>query len=140
VAERWECSFGQLLDTALRNLGHRAARIGLDRVQGGVLSGREVRLLRGRPRWASSMLLAPEALFRLFGSHDQILVAPAADCLVSFPLDTPSLTVADTVVDFERASRRPLWLDPFVISDGKLTWVQPADEDAEDDEDDGWTS
>jgi hypothetical protein len=137
VAERWECSPDQLIDKSLQNLTRRAERIDVDRIQAGVCSGRAMHLLRGRPPWASSLLLAPEALTRLFGGHDQIFAAPTAECLLSFPLDTPALTIADMVVDFERGSRRPLWLDPFVISDGELSWIQPV---SEGDGGDDWTS
>lgn len=129
VAERWECSPDQLMQRAVRNLGERAARIPLDRVQAGVMSGREVRVLRDRPRWTSSLLLAPNALFRLFGGQDQILAAPCTDCLLSLPVDTPSVVVADIVAGFEQASRRPLWLDPFVLTEGELLWAIPRDED-----------
>lgn len=137
VAERWECSPDQLMARALKNLHDRAARIANDRVQTGVFSGRAVRVLRERPRWASSLLLIPDELFRLFGAHDQVIAAPTADCLLSFPLETPPLTIADIVVDFERGSRRPLWLDPFLVSEGRLIWAEPG---GSVDEDDPWTS
>jgi hypothetical protein len=129
VAERWECSPDQLMQRAVRNLGERAARIHPDRIQTGVMSGREIRVLRDRPRWSSSLLLAPDALFRLFGGQDQILAAPCTDCLLSLPIDTPPVVVADIVVDFERAHRRPLWLDPFVLFEGELLSAHHRDED-----------
>ena len=134
VAERWECSAIQLMERALGNLGERAARIEALRVQTGVMSGREIRLLRDQPRWAASLLLAPDELFRLFGKHDQVLAAPAADCLVGFPIDAPPLTVADIVVDFEQASSRPLFLDPFLVVEGELRWpeIGYSDDDVDD--------
>lgn len=134
VAERWECSPAQLMERALRNLGERAARIDNLRVQTGVMSGREIRVLRDRPRWASSLLLAPDELFRLFGRHDQVLAAPAADCLVSLPIDAPAITIADIVVDFEQASWRPLFLDPFLVVEGDLRWPEIRDSDGHIDE------
>jgi hypothetical protein len=129
VAERWECSPDQLMERALQNLRERAARIAIDRVQTGVFSGRAVRILRERPRWASSVLLSTDELFRLFGGHDQVVAAPTTDCLLSFSIDTPPVTIADIVVSFEQGSRRPLWLDPFLVSDGRLTWAEPIDTD-----------
>lgn len=137
VAERWECSPHQLMERALQNLRDRASRLTVDHVQTGVLSGRAARILDGRPRWAASVLLTPADLFRLFGPHDQFVAAPSADCLLSLPLDTPTATVADIVVDFEMHSQRPLFLDPFLIRDGELEWAEDVgDDDGQED----WTS
>lgn len=138
IAERWECSPNQLMERALRNLRERAAKIEIDRVQTGVFSGRAVRMLRDRPRWASSLLLAPDEMFRLFGGHDQVVAAPSVDCLLSFSIETPSVTIADIAVEFEQGSRRPLWLDPFVVSEGSLIWAEPGNAVGEEDEQ--WTS
>src|SRR5256885_4176924 len=57
VAERWERSADQLLECGLRNLRQRAERLTSADVTTGVMSGRRVRLLDRRPRWASSILL-----------------------------------------------------------------------------------
>lgn len=133
VARRWECSREQLMARALRNLGERASRIQRTQVISGVMSGRSITMLRDRPKWASSLILAPDELFRLFGDHDQILGMPSTSCLVSLPSDTPTRIVADILVDLERGIRRPLWLNPFVVSDGRIIWSD--DQEAEDDDD-----
>jgi hypothetical protein len=122
VAQRWECSPQQLLERSLHNLETSAGRIQVKQVVSGVMSGRSIRLLRDRPRWASSIVLVPEVAFRLFGDHDQFLGTPHAACLVSLPIDTPPPIVAEILVDFERASRRPLWLDPFVVEHREISW------------------
>jgi hypothetical protein len=122
VARRWECSPDQLLQRSLQNLDDRAARIDQRHVSVGVMSGRSIRILRDRPRWASSLVLAPEHLFRLFGDHDQVIGAPSVSCLVSLPMDTPTRIVADIVVDLEIRALRPLWLDPFFIEDRRVVW------------------
>jgi len=137
VARRWECSPAQLMERSLQNLEVRAARIDGVQVVSGVMSGRSIRLLRDRPTWATSLLLAPDQLFRLFGDHDQILGTPTSSCLVSLPADTPPLIVADIVVDLERRALRPLCLGAFVLSDRRIRWC---DDPSEDDDPDGWTS
>lgn len=129
VAQRWECSPQQLMDRGLRNLADRAARLQTSQVAAGVMSGRAIRLLRDRPNWASSLVLVPEHLVRLFGSHDQIIGAPQQACLVSLPIDTPAPIAADIIIEFEQTARRSLWLDPFVVLDGQLSWCGGADED-----------
>lgn len=74
-----------------------------------------------------------EPLIRLFGDHDQILGTPSESCLVSLPMDTPSHIVADILVDFERGTLRPLWLDPFIVSNRQISWSD--DVEARDDDD-----
>lgn len=129
VAQRWECSSDQLLERALQNLEHRAARIDGRQVATGVMSGRSIRILRDRPRWASSLVLVPEQLFRLFGNHDQVIATPSVPCLVSLPLDTPTRIIADIVVDIELQALRPLWLDPFFVEDRRVVWSDDLEDD-----------
>ena len=133
VARRWECSNEQLLERAVRNLRDRASRIPPADVVSGVMSGRSIRILRDRPRWASSLVLDAEQLFRLFGDHDQIVGTPTASCLVSLAMDTPARIVADIIVDFERDTMRSLWLDPFVVADRRVIWCADEDDDDPDD-------
>jgi hypothetical protein len=140
VAERWECSSDQLLERGLANLRERAAKVALDQVVAGVISGRTIRTLRDRPSWASSIVLDLPSLQRLFGVHDQLLAAPTTDCLVSLPIDTPTRIAAEIVIDFE-GPLTSLFLDPFVMEGGVLRWVgDTLDDDPDDDRVDIWTS
>lgn len=132
VARRWECSAAQLMDRALANLAAQAGRVQESQVAFGVMSGRSIRILRGKPRWASSLVLVPDELFRLFGDHDQVIGTPTSSCIVSLPIDTPSRTIAEILVDFERDTLRSLWLDPFVIEDRQLAWCDADPEEGED--------
>jgi hypothetical protein len=129
VADRWECSSRQLMDRAMVNLRERSRRLTPERIGRGVLSGRDVKILDGSPRWASSLLLAGDELMRLFGDHDQILAAPAHGCLLSLPIDTPPRVVADIVVDFEIGQLHPLFLDPVVQEGGQLYWSDDGEVD-----------
>ncbi len=132
VAQRWECTPEQFMDRALLNLHERASHIPEAQVVSGVMSGRSIRVLKDRPKWASSIVLDRDHLFRLFGDHDQIVGTPTMSCLVSLPIDTPPRVIADIVVDFERdAYPRILWLDPFLIEHRQVTWFPddaPGDE------------
>jgi hypothetical protein len=129
VARRWECSAEQLMDRALANLAVQASRVQGRQVATGVMSGRSIRILRDRPAWASSLVLIPAELFRLFGDHDQVLGTPTPSCIVSVPIDTPPHTVAEILIDFERGTLRALWLDPFVVEDRRLIWSDDEDDD-----------
>jgi uncharacterized protein YtpQ (UPF0354 family) len=121
VAERWERSAHQLLDCGLQNLRRRAERLTVADVTTGVMSGRRIRLLNKRPRWASSILLDLPTLIRLFGDHDQFLAAPRTDCLVSMPIDTPAHAFAEIAIGLED-QWNSLWLDPFLLESGELLW------------------
>lgn len=122
VAERWECSADQIHGVAMANLEARASRLSASAVKGGTLSGRIVRIADRDVGWASSLLLVPDQLMRLFGSTDQVFGAPSRSVLISLPLGTPPEIVAHIVIDFEMAETWPLMLDPFVLLGGRLSW------------------
>ena len=122
VAERWESSVEQLRDAALENLGRRAAIIQPTAVQHAVMSGRAFRMLQAPAGCASSLLLVPEQIKRLFGAQDQILAAPGRHTLLSFPMDAPTMAVAEIAVDVEMGELMPLFLDPFALCDGEVIW------------------
>jgi hypothetical protein len=122
VAERWECTSAQIRDVAFKNLRSRTAVLGPRLVTAGTLSGRIVRVLEGHGGWAASVLLLPDQLMRLFGEHDQIFVALSHGRLLSFPIDTPPVIVANILMDFEMNEIRPLLLDAFILIDRKLLW------------------
>jgi hypothetical protein len=133
VAERWECSVEQLRDVALANLERRLAAVPPTAVQHAVMSGRAFRLLRTPLGCASSVLLVPGQLARLFGGHDQIFAAPGRHTLMSFPAASPMMGVADIVVEIEQNELAPLLLSPFGFADGEIVWEPEFDDLDEDD-------
>jgi hypothetical protein len=135
VAERWECSVEQLRDAAMENLARRAAIIQTTAVQHAVMSGRAFRMLQAPAGCGSSVLLVPDQIKRLFGVHDQVLAAPGRHTLLSFPMDAPTLSVAEIAVEVEQSELTPLFLDPFALYDGEVIWEG---DDAYDDVDDDW--
>jgi hypothetical protein len=137
VAERWECSVEQLHDTAIENLARRVGAIPLIAVQHAVRSGRAFRMLRSPAGCASSVLLVPDQVRRLFGGQDQVLAAPGRHTLLSFPMDAPTLAVAEIVVEMERSELAPLFLDPFALCDGEVIWEGDLVDDLDDDLDAG---
>jgi hypothetical protein len=122
VAQRWECSADQIHRVALANLEARASRLPASTVRGGTLSGRIIRMVDREVEWASSLLLVPDQLMRLFGSTNQVFGAPGRSVLISLPLRTPSEIVAHILIDLEMGQTWPLMLDPFVLLDGRLSW------------------
>jgi hypothetical protein len=136
VAERWECSVEQLRDAALENLARRAAIVQTTAVQHAVMSGRAFRMLQAPAGCASSLLLVPEQIKRLFGRQDQILAAPGRHTLLSFPMDAPTLAVPEIAVEVEVSELMPLFLAPFALCDGEVIWE--GDHGMEEEDDDDW--
>lgn len=132
VATRWECTAEQIREAAAANLGRRAAKLEPRIVRTATMSGHQIRLIADRPGWASSILLVPDELRRLFGDHDQLFAAPRRDTLLNFQPDIPSRVAGEIVVDFEAGATYPLMLDPFCLEDGVLLWG--GTEDLEDDD------
>lgn len=129
VAERWETPVGELVATSMANLARRAAAIPPTAVHDAVRSGRVIRILRQPVGCASSMLLIPDELKRLFGGHDQVFGAPGRHTLVSFPTEMSTGTVADIHVEMEMDELMPLFLLPFGMEDGKLLWADTVFDD-----------
>lgn len=127
VAERWEVSDEQFETIAYENLDRRAARLDRRALRHGTLCGRIVRILDSVP-WASSLVLAPEQLQRIFGAETQLFGTPRRETLVAIPVDTPVPVAARIVVDLEMQAAYPLLLDPFLLDDGRIVW-ESIDED-----------
>ena len=116
----------------MANLERRVGAIPDSAVQHAVMSGRAFRLLRSPSGCASSVLLIPDQLRRLFGGHDQMLAAPGRHILLSFSIEMPTIAAAQIAVDIEQDELAPLFLGPFLLSDGTLIWDDvPDDLDAE---------
>jgi uncharacterized protein YtpQ (UPF0354 family) len=128
VAERWECTVEQLRDVGMANLERRVGAIPDSAVQHAVMSGRAFRLLRSPSGCASSVLLIPDQLRRLFGGHDQMLAAPGRHILLSFSIEMPTIAAAQIAVDIEQDELAPLFLGPFLLSDGTLIWDDVPDD------------
>ena len=133
VAERWETSPDQLLEASIANIERRAGALATRSVRTAVRSGWIIRILDRPKGCASSVLLAPTALRRLFGDHDQFLAAPGRHTILSFPIDMPTATIADIAIDHEMGELMPLFLQPFALVGGELAWADgPSTADDED--------
>jgi uncharacterized protein YtpQ (UPF0354 family) len=131
VMTRWECSADQVRTTALHNLAIRAAKLDRAIVRSGSLSGHPIRVVDGRPAWASSLVLVPDELGRLIGTEDQIIATPSRGVLLSLPMEMPPRVAADIVTDFESRGPLPLLLDAFYFRDGSFGWTGTEEWDEE---------
>jgi hypothetical protein len=131
MAERWEVTLAEIEAAALEHLAEATERITSASLQHAVHRGHLVRALGEPGGWASSVILAgQETLTRIFGLRDQVFVAPSRSMLLSFDARVPSATVVDVTLGLESLDPHPLLLDPFLLSDGQLSWQGYSDGDA----------
>ncbi len=120
--DAWEMTIEQVMRAAMANL-RRAAGSWRGRVYDDTYEGARVRLLEGWPHWASSLVLAPDDLMRLFGGEDQLFVAPYQCNLISLPIDVDRDIAADLVDMFGIINPGSLLLGmpAFALRDRALT-------------------
>jgi hypothetical protein len=75
---------------------------------------------QSREGWASSLLLLPKELVRVFGQREGILMAPMRDVLILMPLDAEPGLALMVLEDFAEVDMNALDLPLFVLLDGKL--------------------
>jgi hypothetical protein len=80
-------------------------------------------MIEGWPQWASSLVLAPDALERFFGPEDQLFVAPYQCNLISLPVDVDRDIAADVVDLFGTVNPKSvlIGMPAFVLRDGVLS-------------------
>jgi hypothetical protein len=83
---RWGVTVEEVAVTALANL-RRTARTWDGTAYPDSLDGLPIYGLQGWPHWAASLILLPDELIQLFGSHDQLFIAPYACNLLSLPIE-----------------------------------------------------
>ncbi len=120
--DAWEMTPEQVLPAAMANL-RRAVGSWRGKVYEDAYQGVPVRMMKGWPHWASSLLLDTELLVRFFGNADQLFIAPYQCNLISLPVDVDRDLAADIVDLFGAINPRSLLIGmpAFVFRDGVLT-------------------
>lgn len=129
MLDGWGMGPADLLAVALDNLRRRAAEVGPRDVVAQRVGGVTVRALQSGTSSGSALVLMPDELVRLFGTEDQLFVAPMRDLLMAMPLDADRSLAYDLYDVF--ASQDPSCLPPmaFACRNGHLT-VEPLEPDA----------
>lgn len=119
--DRWEMTIAQVAPAAMANL-HRVVGTWTGTAYPDSTDGVTIHLLQGWPHWAASLILLPDDLKRLFGSHDQLFIAPYACNLLSLPIDVDRDFAADLIDLFGTINPRSLLLGmpAFALRDGEL--------------------
>ena len=127
MLDRWDMTIERMAAVALSNLrrevGTWSGTIYTDTSYEDI----PIRGLEGWPAWATSLLLLPDDLKRLFGGHDQLFIAPYQCCLLSLPIDVDRDVAADIVDLFGLLNPRSLLIGvPAVaLRDGGSLQVEP---------------
>jgi hypothetical protein len=80
-----------------------------------------ISVFQSREGWASTLVLVTDALEAVFGPDPRLFVAPCRDLLIGLPADV-DLELATTLSEaFETADPNGLWLEGFLLENGRVT-------------------
>ena len=118
--EAWPVDVDGLTERALHNL-RRVARHARDydlvtEPVGGVMTT----VFQSRDGWASTAVLVPEAIGRVFGADPALLIAPSRDLLVALPVDVDIEFATWLAEEFESEDPNALRLEAFEWRDGTV--------------------
>ena len=117
----WPVTIDGLTQRSLGNLRDRTRRARPRDVQAIDLDHVVIRTLQTRAGWASTLLLLPDELIRIFGDAPQCFIAPMRDVLMSFPADVDRDYLAEMNEEFAALDPNALALEAFLLRDGCLT-------------------
>ena len=116
----WPVDLPALTERALRNLRKRARHAtDYDLVEEPV-GGVPAMAFQSRDGWASTAVLIPEAIERLFGRAPGLFIAPSRDLLVRLPPDVDLEFATWLTEEFETADPNALRLEAFEWRDGTM--------------------
>lgn len=121
VLERWGIGLEEVGRVALRNLRDRARNAAPYRVVEDEVDDVPISVFQSREGWASTLVLVTDALEAVFGPDPRLFVAPCRDLLIGLPADV-DLELATTLSEaFETADPNGLWLEGFLLENGRVT-------------------
>ena len=111
-----------MASAALENLGRRTATMTSHDLLEQRVEGVRVVALQSGGGWASTLVLLPDELVRIFGAAPQCFVAPMRDLLLSVDLDTEPAFVVWLREEFARVDPNAVAVDAFRLENGRLTY------------------
>jgi hypothetical protein len=116
----WNVDIQTLATRALENLAGRARRLHARDVRLGQIDGIEVDLFESGDGWASTAVLLPDAIGRLFGPAPSMFIAPWRDLLVRLPVDVDLAFATWLTEELESEDPNALRLEGFEWRDGEM--------------------
>lgn len=124
MLDGWPVTTAELLERALANLARRMAAVKRDELIASSIADVPIRALQSSSGCASTYVLLPEALGRIFGTEPQLLIAPMRNLLVSMPPGTDREFAAWLFEEFSAQDPNGLAPAAFVVRDRALE-VEP---------------
>lgn len=124
MVARWGVTHAELFARSLGNLDRRMAGVSPDELLDGSVGGQPIRALQSSTGSASTYVLLPSSLHRIFGSQPQQMIAPMRNLLISLPIEADREFAAWLFLEF--AAQDPNCLAPaaFVVREQGLA-VEP---------------
>jgi hypothetical protein len=116
----WSIDLPGLTERALRNLRRRARHATDYDLVAEPVGGVPAVAFQSRDGWASTAVLVPEAIERLFGREPALFIAPSRDLLVRLPSDVDLDFATWLTEEFEATDPNALRLEAFDWRDGSM--------------------
>jgi hypothetical protein len=116
----WPVDLPTLTERALRNLRKRARHTTDYDLVEEAIGGVPAVAFQSRDGWASTAVLIPEAIERLFGRAPALFIAPSRDLLVHLPPDVDLEFATWLTEEFESTDPNALRLEAFEWRDGRM--------------------
>jgi hypothetical protein len=121
--ERWGVTEDELVDRALANVRrHSGARQMFGLIQE-LVGGEPLSAFQSREGWASTLLLVPDELARVFGDEPSLVMAPSRDVLLRFPIHVDPELARWLLDDFASLDPNALDVPLLALVDGSLSFV-----------------
>jgi hypothetical protein len=118
--DRWPVDLDDLTDRSLRNLRRRARHAQDYDLVCEPVDGVPTAVFQSRDGWASTAILIPEAIDRLFGPGPALFIVPSRDLLVGLPVDVDPEFATWLTEEFEAMDANALRLEAFEWRDGAI--------------------
>lgn len=116
----WPIDLAELTGRSLRNLRRRARQAHDYDLVREPIGGVPTVVFQSRDGWASTAVLVPEAVERVFGPRPAMLIAPSRDLLVGLPADVDLAFATWLAEEFEADDPNALRLEAFEWRDGEI--------------------
>jgi hypothetical protein len=110
----------ELTERALRNLRRRARKARDYDLVREPIGGVATIAFQSRDGWASTAVLLPEAIDRVFGPGPALFIAPSRDLLIGLPIDVDVAFATWLAEEFEASDPNALRLEGFEWRDGTV--------------------
>jgi hypothetical protein len=116
----WPIDLPELAVRALDNLTRRAREVDERDLLHDSVDDVPITAFQSHDGWASTTVLLPEAMARLFGPGPALFVAPSRDLLIGLPIDVDPEFATWLTEEFEAIDPNALRLEAFEWRDGSV--------------------